>query len=106
MGRNGRAGIGIRRERERERVRPGARPSGSIKNRLLRRRVRFLGVINFADMLHRMRELETDALPMPAGRKAPAHGDLVRHVGMRRVAGDSVDAGLRDDFARPVFLRL
>jgi hypothetical protein len=106
MGRNGRAGIGIRRERER--VRPGARPSGSIKNRLLRRRVRFLGVINFADILHRMRELETDALPMPAGRKAPAvdHGDLVRHVGMCRVAGDSVDAGLRDDFARPVFLRL
>jgi hypothetical protein len=29
----------------------------------------------------------------------------MRHVGMRRVVGDGVDAGLRHDLARPVFLR-
>ena len=40
-------------------------------------RMRLLKVIDFVDMLGRVRELETDALAMPAGRKAPAldHGD-------------------------------
>src|SRR5690242_12273852 len=58
-------------------------------------------------MLRRMPELEADALAMPAGRKAPAlyHRHLVRHVGVRRIVGDGVDAGLRHDLARPVFLR-
>jgi hypothetical protein len=57
-------------------------------------------------MSFRMRELEADALAMPASRKAPApdHGDFVRHVGVCRIVGDRVDAGLRHDLARPVFL--
>jgi hypothetical protein len=44
---------------------------------------------------------------MPAGWKAPAldHGHLVRHVRMRGIVGDCVDAGLRDNLARPEFLR-
>ena len=69
--------------------------------------MRLLEVIDLADMPGGMGELETDALAMPAGRKAAAldHGDLVRHVGMRRVVGDRVDAGLRHDFARLEFLR-
>src|SRR5262245_36228994 len=58
-------------------------------------------------MLRRMAELEADALAMPAGRKSPAldHRHLVRHVGVRRIMGDRVDAGLRHYFSRPVLLR-
>jgi hypothetical protein len=65
--------------------------------------MRLLEVIDLADMLGCMRELEADALAMTAGRKAPAfdEGDLVRHVSVRRIMGDRVDAGLRDDLARP-----
>jgi hypothetical protein len=64
-------------------------------------------MIDLADMPGRMGELEADALAMPAGRKAPAldHRDLVRHVGMRGIVGNCLDAGLRDDLARPEFLR-
>ena len=42
---------------------------------------------DLADMLCRMRELEADALAMPAGRKAPAldDGHFVRHIGVRRI---------------------
>jgi hypothetical protein len=67
----------------------------SIKNRLLRRRVRLLKVIDLADMLRGMRELEVDALAMPAGRETPVLDDshLVRHVG-----GHCVPA--RDESAR------
>jgi hypothetical protein len=43
-----------------------------IKNRLLRRRVRLLEMIDLADMLGGMRELEAEPLAMPAGRKAAA----------------------------------
>jgi hypothetical protein len=54
--------------------------------------MRLLELIDFADMLGRMRELEGDTLAMPAGWKAPAldHGDLVRHVGVLRVVRDCV----------------
>jgi hypothetical protein len=64
-------------------------------------------MIDLADMPGRMGELEADALAMPAGRKAPAldHRDLVRHVGMRGIVGNCLHAGLRDDLARPEFLR-
>ena len=63
--------------------------------------MRLLEMIDFADMLGGMGELEADALAMAARRKAAAldHGDLVRHVGMRRIMCDRVDAGLRDDLA-------
>jgi len=64
-------------------------------------------MINLADMPSGMGELEPDALAMPAGRKAPAldHRHLVRHVGMRGIVGDRVDAGLRHDLAGLLFLR-
>ena len=41
------------------------------------------------------------ALAMTPSRKAPAldHGKLVRHVRMRGLVGDDVDAGLREDLA-------
>jgi hypothetical protein len=59
--------------------------------------------VDLADMLRRMRELEADAVAMPGSRKAPALDDrhVVRHVGVRRIVGNRVDAGLRDDLARP-----
>ena len=55
-------------------------------------------------MLRRVGKLKADALAMPAGRKTPAldHRHLVRHVGMRRIVSDGVDAGLRNNLARPV----
>ena len=67
--------------------------------RLSGRRMRLLEMVDLADMLGRMRELETDALAMPAGREAPApdHRHLVRHAGMRRIVGDGVDLGWRHD---------
>lgn len=82
------------------------RHAGSGKG-LLRRRMRLLEMIDLADMLRRVAELETDALAMRASWKAPAfeYGHLVRHVGVRRIVGDGVDPGLRHDFARFVFLR-
>jgi hypothetical protein len=54
-----------------------------------------------------MSELKPDALAMPAGWKAPAlnGGYLMRHVGVRGIVSDRVDAGLRHDLARPVFMR-
>jgi hypothetical protein len=57
--------------------------------------MRLFEMVDLADMLARMGELEADALAMPAGWKAPAldHRDLVRHVGMRRIVGNRVDAG-------------
>ena len=69
--------------------------------------MRLLEVIDLTDMLGRMAELRADALAMPAGRKAPAldHRHLVRHVGMRGIVGDRVDAGLRHDLAGLLFLR-
>src|SRR5690242_7220289 len=74
---------------------------------LLRRRMRLFEMIDLADMPGRMRELEPDAFAMTAGRKAPAldHRHLVRHVRMRGIVGDRVDAGLRHDLARLEFLR-
>jgi hypothetical protein len=55
--------------------------------RLTGRRMRLLEVIDFADMLCRVRELEGDALAMAAGRKAAAfdHRHLMLHVGVRRI---------------------
>jgi hypothetical protein len=69
--------------------------------------MRLLEMVDLADMLRRTGEFEADAFSMPAGRKAAAfdHRDLVRHVGVLRIVGDSVDAGLRHDLARPVFPR-
>ena len=69
--------------------------------------MRLFEMINLADMPSGMGELEPDALAMPAGRKAPAldHRHLVRHVGMRGIVGDRVDAGLRHDLAGLLFLR-
>ena len=53
-----------------------------------------LEMVDLPDMPGRMGELEADAFAMPAGRKPAAldHRDLVRHVGMRRIVGDGVDA--------------
>jgi hypothetical protein len=53
-----------------------------------------------------MSKLEADAAAMPAGRKAATfdHRRLVRHVGMRRIMCDRIDAGLRHDLARLEFL--
>jgi hypothetical protein len=69
--------------------------------------MRLLEMIDLADMLGCMGKLKADALAMPAGRKAAAlyHRDLMRHVGMSRIVGNRLDAGLRHDLARPVFLR-
>src|SRR5258706_16291978 len=69
--------------------------------------MRLFEMIGLADMLRRMGELEADALAMPAGRETPAldHRDLVRHVGMREIMRNRVDAGLRDDFSGLEFLR-
>jgi hypothetical protein len=48
-------------------------------------------------MLCRMSELKADPFAMSAGRKPPTldYGDLVPHVGVRRIVGDRVDSGLR-----------
>jgi hypothetical protein len=45
---------------------------------------------------------------MPTGRKAAALDDrhLMRHVGVRRIVGNRVDAGLRHNLTRPVFLAM
>jgi len=69
--------------------------------------MRLIEMIDLADMLGCMGELEADALAMPAGGKAPAldHGDLMRHVGVRRIVRNRIDAGLRHDLAWLVFLR-
>ena len=69
--------------------------------------MRLLEVIDLADMPGRMGELEADALAMRAGRKPAAldHRDFVRHVGMRGIVGNCLDAGLRDDLAWSEFLR-
>jgi hypothetical protein len=68
--------------------------------------MRLLDVVDLANMPGRMAELEADALAMLAARKAPAldEGHFVRHVGVRRIMGDRLAAGLRDDLARPVVL--
>jgi|SRR5215831_10309039 len=49
--------------------------------------MRLRELVDLADMPGGMRELEADALAVPAGRKAPAldRRHLVRHAGMRRV---------------------
>jgi hypothetical protein len=69
------------------------------RKKLLRRSKRILEMVDLADMLRRMGEFEADALAMAAGRETPAldHRDLVRHVGVRRIMRNRVDAGLRDD---------
>jgi hypothetical protein len=88
-------------------ARYGARHDGGM-GCLSGRRMRLLEVIDLADMLRRMAELEADAFAMPARRKAPAfdHGYFVRHVDVRRiVGGDGVNTGLQHNSARPVFLR-
>jgi hypothetical protein len=67
---------------------------------------RLFEMINLVDMLGRMAELEADPFAMPAGWKTSAlyRRDLVRHLGVRRIVGDRVDPGSRDDFTGPVFL--
>ena len=69
-------------------------------------RMRLFERLDLADMPGGVGELEADALAMPAGRKAAAldHRDFVRHVGMRRIVCNRVDAGLRDDLAGFEFL--
>ena len=47
-------------------------------------------VIDFADVLPRMDQLEAVALAMSAGREAPAFYDR-DHVGVLRVVGDAID---------------
>src|SRR5271165_1527106 len=61
---------------------------------LRRRRMRLLEIVDLADMLRRTGELETDDLAMPAGPKLATldHRDLMRHVGVRRIMRDRVDA--------------
>jgi hypothetical protein len=69
--------------------------------------MRLVEVVDFADMLGRMGQLEADTPAMPAGREAPAldDGHLVPHVGMHRIVRDPIDTGLRHDLARLLFLR-
>jgi hypothetical protein len=80
---------------------------GDDFERLPGRRMRLLELVDLADMLRRVREPEADALSVRAGRETPAldRRNLVRHAGMRGIVGDGVDAGLRHDLARLVFLR-
>src|SRR2546423_2248317 len=69
--------------------------------------MRLFEMVDLSDMPGGMGALEADALAMAAGRKAPGldHRNLVRHVGMRRIVGDGVDAGLRHDLSGLEFLR-
>src|SRR5215472_16079390 len=68
----------LRRDPWRERGRIGASPPrygaghGDEFERLSGRRLRLLELAGLADMPGGMRELEADALAVPAGRKAPA----------------------------------
>src|SRR5690349_8769968 len=50
-------------------------------------RMRLLEMVDLANMPSRKRELEADALALPAARKPPAldHRHLVRHVSVRRI---------------------
>src|ERR1700751_4353092 len=58
---------------------------GGRRDWLPDRRMRLLEMVDLADMLGRMGDLERDALAMPAGRAAPTldHRHLVRHSRMR-----------------------
>src|SRR5437899_6884988 len=69
--------------------------------------MRLFEMIDLADMPGRMGEREAYPLAMAAGRKAAAldYRDLVRHVGIRRVVGNRVNAGLRHDLPGLEFLR-
>jgi len=60
-------------------------------------------VINLADVLGSMHQLEADALAVTTGREPPALDDrhLVRHVGMLGVMGDPVDPRFRRNY-RPI----
>jgi hypothetical protein len=64
-------------------------------------------MVYLADVLCRMDELEANALAMAACREAPAldDRDLVRHIGVLRIVGDTVDPALRDNLAGVEFLR-
>jgi len=64
-------------------------------------------VIDLADVLGSVHQLEADALAVTAGGKAPALNDrhLALHVGMLAVVGDPVDTRLRDDLAGAELLR-
>src|SRR2546430_10998634 len=75
--------------------------------RLSSRRTRLFEMSNLSHMLRGMGKLEPHPLAVPAGRKTASldHRDLVRHLRMRGIVGDHVNAGLWDDFTRPVFLR-
>jgi hypothetical protein len=70
------------------------------------RRMRLLEVIDLTDVLGPVGELEGDSFTVAAGREAPALYDrhFMRHLSVERVVRDRVDAGLRDDIARSVFL--
>src|SRR3954470_3461259 len=59
-------------------------------------------MVDLADVLRGVYQLEADPLAVPAGREPPAldHSDLVRHVGVLRVVSDAVDPRLRDDLSR------
>jgi hypothetical protein len=91
----------LRRDPRRQRRRIGlpARYAARHKSgiRLSGRRMRLLEMVDLADMLRRMGELEGYSLAMPAGRKAAAsdNRDLMRHVGVHRIVRDFIDAGLR-----------
>jgi hypothetical protein len=49
--------------------------------------MRLFEMVDLADMLGRMAELEANPFAMPTARKTPApeYGDVVRHVGVRRI---------------------
>jgi hypothetical protein len=59
-------------------------------------------MIDLADMHRGLSRLKAYALAMPAGREVLPLGDLDldRHVGMHRIVGNRVNAGLRHDLAQ------
>src|SRR3954471_23505657 len=59
-------------------------------------------MLDLADVLRRVHQLEADPFAMTACREAPAldDRDLMRHVGVLRIVGDAIDARFRDDLSR------
>ena len=67
--------------------------------------MRLLEMIDLADMPGGMGKFKGDARAMPASRKVTTaldDGDLMRHVRVHGIVGDSIDAGSRHDLARLV----
>ena len=63
-------------------------------------------LIDLADVLRGVHQLEGDPLAMATCREAAAFNnrDLVRHVRVMRIVADAVDAGFGDDLTRLEYL--